>query len=314
MNKTKILAITYAVLITLIIIFPPVHFVAGSRGTFSRGFSAIWMIHGRLSINIPFLLIELFAVTAICAVIYFVFIKNGKNHEIQNKGSETNKSQTTKEQPKKHKNNKLVIFYVVFGGLLFNLAFYILLKHLLFFGNTFDISRLIRDATTVFGLTIGHTLIVFLILSIIRFFKRQWPSFLIPSIIITTLTFIVIILANIDKYAELAEPQKQSKRDTIEQFNEEYVGENRERDVLSKLSEKMSIEFINTPLRDIMIFFQYKTKLNFVLDEDYADTIVNIKLNDVSVSTILKYILPKELDLVINDDGVVQITNKDYKY
>ncbi|KKL70098.1 hypothetical protein LCGC14_2108290, partial [marine sediment metagenome] len=77
---------------------------------------------------------------------------------------------------------------------------------------------LIRDVTTVFGLTIGHTLIVFLILSIIRFFKRRWPSFLIPSIIITTLTFIVIILANIDKYAELAEPQKQSKRDTIEKL------------------------------------------------------------------------------------------------
>ena len=41
MNKTKILAITYVVLITLIIIFPPVQIVAGSRGTYGRGFSAL---------------------------------------------------------------------------------------------------------------------------------------------------------------------------------------------------------------------------------------------------------------------------------
>ena len=75
MNKTKILAITYVVLITLIIIFPPVQIVAGSRGTYGRGFSALWMMPSNLSINIPFLLIELFAVTAICAVIYFVFKK-----------------------------------------------------------------------------------------------------------------------------------------------------------------------------------------------------------------------------------------------
>lgn len=117
-----------------------------------------------------------------------------------------------------------MIFYIIFGGLLFNSAFF-------FFGNTFDIFKLIRYVGTVFGLTIGHTLIVFLILSIIRFFKRQWPSFLIPSIIITTLTFIVIILANIDKYTELAEPQKQSKRDTyddIDLFTDELIRRRRE--------------------------------------------------------------------------------------
>lgn len=76
------MAITYAVLITLIIIFPPVQFVAGSRVTVSRGFSAIWTISGRLSINIPFLLIELFALTAICAVIYF-FVMKEPNKEIR---------------------------------------------------------------------------------------------------------------------------------------------------------------------------------------------------------------------------------------
>ncbi len=69
------MAITYVILIILIIIFPPVNIVAGSRGTFSRGFSAIWMMPSNLSINIPFLLVELFALTAICAVIYFFVMK-----------------------------------------------------------------------------------------------------------------------------------------------------------------------------------------------------------------------------------------------
>ncbi|MGR3293767.1 MAG: hypothetical protein ACUZ9M_07115 [Candidatus Scalindua sp.] len=75
MNKIKITAITYSALIALIIIFPPVHIIAGSKGTYGRGFSAIWMMSHNLSINIPFLLIELFALTTICVVIYFFVMK-----------------------------------------------------------------------------------------------------------------------------------------------------------------------------------------------------------------------------------------------
>ena len=66
------MAITYAVLATLIIIFPPVQH---ARSGMSKGFSAIWMIPHACSMNIPFLLIELFALTAICAVIYFFIVK-----------------------------------------------------------------------------------------------------------------------------------------------------------------------------------------------------------------------------------------------
>ena len=74
MNKIKITAITYSVSIALIIIFPPVRIVV-SAGSANRGFSALWMMPSNLSINIPFLLIELFAVTAICTVIYFFVVK-----------------------------------------------------------------------------------------------------------------------------------------------------------------------------------------------------------------------------------------------
>lgn len=74
MNKIKITAITYSVLIALVIIFPPVRLTIPASSA-SRGFSAIWKSHNQLGINMPFLLIELFAVTAICTVIYFFVVK-----------------------------------------------------------------------------------------------------------------------------------------------------------------------------------------------------------------------------------------------
>ena len=77
MNKIKTVAIIYVVLVTLIIIFPPVR-SATTYGFANKGFSAIWISHKYRSINIPLLLIELFAVTAICAVIYFFVMKEKK--------------------------------------------------------------------------------------------------------------------------------------------------------------------------------------------------------------------------------------------
>ncbi len=65
-----------------------------------------------------------------------------------------------------------------------------------------------------------------------------------------------------------------------------------------KLDERLSIEFINTPLRDVIAFLQEKSKMNFFLDEDAPDTSVNIKLNNVPLSVILNYILPKNLSSV----------------
>ncbi len=73
------------------------------------------------------------------------------------------------------------------------------------------------------------------------------------------------------------------------------------------LNKKLSIEFIDTPLRDVVVFLQEKTKVNFVLDKDAAATSVNVKLNDVPVSTVLEYVLPKGIDYVVKDD-VVHIT------
>ena len=73
------------------------------------------------------------------------------------------------------------------------------------------------------------------------------------------------------------------------------------------LNKELSIEFIDTPLSDVVVFLQEKTGVNFVLDKNAAATNVNIKLNDVTVSVVLKYILPDGIDHVVKDN-VIHIT------
>ncbi|MHC4184160.1 MAG: hypothetical protein ACYSR0_12505, partial [Planctomycetota bacterium] len=73
------------------------------------------------------------------------------------------------------------------------------------------------------------------------------------------------------------------------------------------LNKKLSIEFIDTPLSDVVVFLQEKTGANFVLDKNAAAANVNVRLNDVPVSTVLDYILPQGIDYVVKDN-VVHIT------
>jgi type II secretory pathway component GspD/PulD (secretin) len=77
------------------------------------------------------------------------------------------------------------------------------------------------------------------------------------------------------------------------------------RNALNK--KKLSIEFIDTPLSDVVVFLQEKAGVNFVLDKNAAATNVNIRLNDVTVSTVLNYIIPEGLDYVVKGN-VVHIT------
>jgi type II secretory pathway component HofQ len=73
----------------------------------------------------------------------------------------------------------------------------------------------------------------------------------------------------------------------------------------TKLEKNISIEFINTPLRDVIAFLQEKSKMNFFLDKDAPDINVNIKLHDVPISIILEYILPKGLSYTVKDNIVL---------
>ena len=72
----------------------------------------------------------------------------------------------------------------------------------------------------------------------------------------------------------------------------------------TKLEKRLSIEFVNTPLRDVISFLQEKSKMNFVLYKDAPPTNVDIKLNDVPLSVILDYILPKDMGYIIQDNIV----------
>lgn len=74
-----------------------------------------------------------------------------------------------------------------------------------------------------------------------------------------------------------------------------------------KLGEKISIEFVHTPLRDVIAFLQEKSKMNFFVDKATPDTNINIKLDDVPVSVILEYILPEGVGYIVKDN-VVHIT------
>ncbi|MHC4307607.1 MAG: type II secretion system protein GspD [Planctomycetota bacterium] len=76
-----------------------------------------------------------------------------------------------------------------------------------------------------------------------------------------------------------------------------------------KLEERLSIEFVDTPLRDVISFLQEKSKMNFFLYKDAQDTNINIKLNDVPVSVILESILPKGSGYLVKDN-VVYITKE----
>ncbi|MCR4290841.1 MAG: hypothetical protein NUV86_11345 [Candidatus Scalindua sp.] len=56
----------------------------------------------------------------------------------------------------------------------------------------------------------------------------------------------------------------------------------------TKLEERMSIEFINTPLRDVIAFLQEKSRVNFFLNEEEVQNVnVSINLNDVPIRVIL---------------------------
>ena len=74
-----------------------------------------------------------------------------------------------------------------------------------------------------------------------------------------------------------------------------------------KLEEKLSIEFINTPLRDVISFLQEKSKMNFYLDKHAPEINIDIKLNDVPLSVILDYILPEGLGYVVKAN-IVHVT------
>ncbi len=68
------------------------------------------------------------------------------------------------------------------------------------------------------------------------------------------------------------------------------------------LNTIISFEFLDTPLRDIVIFIREKTNINLIIDSEAGNAPVTLKLKDVPLRTALKYILPKGHEYVIEGD------------
>jgi len=68
------------------------------------------------------------------------------------------------------------------------------------------------------------------------------------------------------------------------------------------LNTIISFEFLDTSLRDIVIFVREKTNINMIIDSEAGNAPVTLKLKDVPLRTALKYILPKGHEYVIEED------------
>ena len=68
------------------------------------------------------------------------------------------------------------------------------------------------------------------------------------------------------------------------------------------LNTIISFEFLDTPLRDIVIFIREKTNINMIIDSEAGNVPITLKLKDVPFRTALKYILPKGYEYVIEGD------------
>ncbi len=68
------------------------------------------------------------------------------------------------------------------------------------------------------------------------------------------------------------------------------------------LNTIISFEFLDTPLRDIIIFIREKTNVNMIVDSDAGGVSVTLKLKDVPLRTALKYILPSGYEYVVEGD------------
>ena len=102
---------------------------------------------------------------------------------------------------------------------------------------------------------------------------------------------------------ELDKVVKENKRKT-EQLR---MIPNPARDITPKaiedaLSTIISFEFLDVPLKDIVIFIREKSNINMIVDADAGNISVTLKLKDVPLRTALKYLLPKGYEFVIEGD------------
>lgn len=68
------------------------------------------------------------------------------------------------------------------------------------------------------------------------------------------------------------------------------------------LNTIISFEFLDTPLRDVIVFIREKTNINMIIDPEAGNASVSLKLKDVPLRTAFKHLLPKGHEYVIEGD------------
>ena len=65
------------------------------------------------------------------------------------------------------------------------------------------------------------------------------------------------------------------------------------------LNTIVSFEFLDTPLKDVVVFIREKTNINMIIDSEAGNAPVTLKLKDEPLRTAMKYILPKGCEYVV---------------
>ena len=90
---------------------------------------------------------------------------------------------------------------IMLGGYLFNLVFFLILNHI-YFEKPIDFIFLFKFGANLLGITLIYLLIISLIFSLLKLYRKHWPSFVTASIIVTLLTFLTISSAYYKRYYE----------------------------------------------------------------------------------------------------------------
>ena len=184
------------------------------------------------------------------------------------------------------KKSKIALSIVI-GGYLFNLLFYLILYHI-FYGVYIAGDYFAESAIIILAITILYFLVVLVILSILKFKKRR-PSLIIPTLIVTILTFLSISSFYFTRYHEgygnsLSLKHKKTSK-TFDAHQKNKVGFKKNFEIFNKTSD-LSPEGVKKPERKFVTAKQEKALRQ--LEED------KLKL-DASEKVILK--LQEKLEL-----------------
>jgi len=97
------------------------------------------------------------------------------------------------------KNQTKASLYIFFSGMLLNILIQ-LIYGLEFKSRQLSIFLLIESSIAVLIITTINLILILLIWGIVRLFRKKFTAFIIPSLIITILTFLIIFLAAIYDY------------------------------------------------------------------------------------------------------------------